>query len=489
MSTSVTPELKRYTQLLIGGEWVSPSGDELIEVVSPSTEEVVATLPDPQIADAERAIAAARTAFDQGPWPHLSPQERGEAVGQIASNLTARANELAAAFTADFGVPASISPYINQAGIDVWHDYAAMARTLSLEEERRSQGRRVRILREPVGVVLALTPWNGPMPMAALKLAPALLAGCTVVLKPAPEAPLTTMILAEILAESDLPPGVASVLPAGRSVSEHMVRHADVDKVTFTGSTATGRRIMALCSARIANVTLELGGKSAAIILDDAEPADVVPLLMQGSIMSSGQVCTALTRVLVSERRHAEWVDALAAMMRSAKVGDPNEPDTLIGPLVSSRQRDRVEEYIAAGREEGARVVVGGRRPEGLDRGYYVEPTLFDGVQPWMRIAQEEIFGPVVSILTYRDVDEAVRIANDSIYGLSGAVFTQDIQRGYAIARRLRSGTANVNSFGACLTQPFGGCKQSGLGREGGHEGLDQFFELKQIQIPADAVV
>jgi betaine-aldehyde dehydrogenase len=268
-----------------------------------------------------------------------------------------------------------------------------------------------------------------------------------------------------------------------------MVRHADVDKVTFTGSTATGRRIMALCSARIANVTLELGGKSAAIILDDAEPADVVPLLMQGSIMSSGQVCTALTRVLVSERRHAEWVDALAAMMRSAKVGDPNEPDTLIGPLVSSRQRDRVEEYIAAGREEGARVVVGGRRPEGLDRGYFVEPTLFDGVQPWMRIAQEEIFGPVVSILTYRDVDEAVRIANDSIYGLSGAVFTQDIQRGYAIARRLRSGTANVNSFGACLTQPFGGCKQSGLGREGGHEGLDQFFELKQIQIPADAVV
>jgi acyl-CoA reductase-like NAD-dependent aldehyde dehydrogenase len=410
-------------------------------------------------------------------------------VGRIGDGLAARAGELAAVFTAEFGVPASISPYINQVGIDVWRDYAAMARELTLEEERRWDGGRARIVREPVGVVLALTPWNGPMPMSALKLAPALVAGCTAVLKPAAETPLTTMILAEILAEAGLPPGVVSVLPAGRSVSEYMVRHADVDKVTFTGSTATGRRIMALCSERIANVTLELGGKSAAIILDDAQPADVLPLLMQGSIMSSGQVCTALTRVLVSERRHDEWVEALSGVIRSVKVGDPNEPDTLIGPLVSERQRDRVEEYIASGREEGARVVVGGGRPAGLDRGYYVEPTLFDGVEPWMRIAQEEIFGPVLSVLTYRDLDDAVRIANDSIYGLSGAVFTQDLELGYAVARRLRAGTANVNNFGACITQPFGGCKQSGLGREGGREGLEPFFELKQIQVPVDAAL
>jgi acyl-CoA reductase-like NAD-dependent aldehyde dehydrogenase len=340
-------------------------------------------------------------------------------------------------------------------------------------------------VREPVGVVAAIVPWNMPQFLIVAKMVPALLAGCTVVLKPAAESPLDALLLADMVDQIDLPSGVVSVLPGDGAVGELLVRHRGVDKVSFTGSTAAGRAVAAGCAPNLTKVSLELGGKSAAIVLDDAEPGAVAAGVRSASLSNSGQICNALTRVLVPERRHDEYVDAFAAEMTGLRVGDPTDPSTQMGPLVSQRQQQRVRDYIRIGQQEGAQLVLGGTdMPGGLERGWYVQPTLFADADNAMRIAREEIFGPVITVIPYRDEDDAVAIANDSEYGLAGSVWTADTDRGLAIARRIRTGTFGVNQgYTMDPFAPFGGVKASGYGRELGPEGLDGYLEMKSVAV------
>jgi aldehyde dehydrogenase (NAD+) len=475
--------VRSFDKLFIGGHWVQPATAERIEVISPITEEVVATVPAASPADMDAAVAAARAAFDEGPWPRMAPADRAAALRKVAEEVGRRIPAMEASFTAEIGAPEVISKAFHANASAIWDDAARLAGTVVLEEERDPpDGGTATIVREPVGVAAVIIPWNGPVATASLKIAPALAAGCTVVLKPAPEGPVSVFLLAEALEAAGLPEGVISVLPGGREVGEHLVRHPDVDKVSFTGSTAAGRRIMQLCGERIARLTLELGGKSAAIVLPDADMSAVAQTVTFAGIGNSGQVCAALTRLVVPRDRQEEIVEGVKAVMEAVKVGDPREDGVMIGPLAAERQRDRVEGYIRTGLEEGARLVAGGGRPEGLDKGWYVQPTLFADVDNSMRIAQEEIFGPVIAVIPYDTVDDAVRIANDSQYGLSGAVFTADPALGESVARRVRTGQIYVNDWGMCVTQPFGGFKQSGLGREGGLEGISAFLETKMIQ-------
>jgi acyl-CoA reductase-like NAD-dependent aldehyde dehydrogenase len=336
-------------------------------------------------------------------------------------------------------------------------------------------------VKEPVGVCAAITPWNAPLVLLSYKVAAGLAAGCTIVSKPSPETPLEAYILAECIEQAGLPPGVFNIVPAGREGGDYLVRHKGIDKVAFTGSTGAGKHIAAACADRLARVSLELGGKSAAVLLDDADFKAALPSLMVYTMPITGQVCFSLTRILVPERREKEFLDMYLGAVSGIKVGDPMDPATQMGPLTMSRQRDRVEGYIRTGRAEGARIACGGGRPKGLDRGYYVEPTVFTSVTPEMKIVQEEIFGPVVSVLTYRDENEAVAKANNSQFGLNASVYTADVERGYRVARRVRSGNVTINGMIVDPKQPFGGFKQSGMGREGGPEGLDNYVETKTI--------
>jgi acyl-CoA reductase-like NAD-dependent aldehyde dehydrogenase len=344
-------------------------------------------------------------------------------------------------------------------------------------------GNDIRIVKQPVGVIAAVVPWNMPQFLTVCKIVPALLTGCSVVLKPAPESVLDALLLADLVAEADLPPGVLNVVPGGREVGEQLVGHPGVDKVSFTGSTAAGRQVAVACAAGLKQVSLELGGKSAAIVLDDADPAATATGIQMASLANSGQVCNALSRILVPETRKDEFVDALAAGMASMTVGDPADPNTQIGPLVAQRQQERVRDYIESGKREGARLVTGGSdMPDGLDTGWYVRPTLFSDAHNDMKIAREEIFGPVLTVISYRDEDEAIRIANDSEYGLAGSVFTADVDRGYGVAARVRSGTFGVNEgYIMDPAAPFGGVKNSGYGRELGTEGIDSYTVSQSI--------
>ena len=470
--------------LWIGGDWVPSDGGGTIEVISPHTEQVIATVPEASNADIDQAVVAARNALETGPWATMDPAGRGEILADLTAGLGARAEDLAQTITAEMGSPIMFS-HLGQVGatLMVADYYANLVKDFAFEEERQGMMSSVLVRREPVGVVGAIVPWNVPLYVTMLKLAPALAAGATMVLKPAPESPLSAYLLAEALEEAGVPKGVVSILPAGREVGEHLVRHPGVDKIAFTGSTAAGMKIASLCGEQLKRYTLELGGKSAAIILDDADVDTTLDSLLQvAGLMNSGQACVAQTRVLASKAKYDEVVNGLATRMEAVKVGDPAEMDTEVGPLVAERQRDRVEKYIVQGQEEGAEVIVGGGRPAGQDTGWYVEPTLFAKVTNDMRIAQEEIFGPVISAIAFEDVDDAVRIANDSSYGLSGSVWTADgAGVGLDVAKRIRTGTFNVNGFMLEPCAPFGGFKQSGVGRVGGPEGLAAYLEDKAI--------
>jgi aldehyde dehydrogenase (NAD+) len=471
----------------INGGWATPATSDLIEVINPATEEIAARVPDGSPADIDAAVTAARTALESGPWAQMTPAERIDIVANFSMLYAGKLAEMAELITIEMGSPTSFSNLAQSPA--PWMQIEAfltIAREFDFEAERPGvMGTPVVVRREPVGVVAAIPPWNVPQFTIMSKVIPALLAGCTTVVKPAPESPLDAYLMAELLMEAGVPDGVVNIVAGGRETGAHLVAHPGVDKVAFTGSTAAGRKIASVCGEQLKRVSLELGGKSAAIVMDDADFAATIEGLKFTSVMNSGQACVAQTRVLAPRSRYAEFVDAFGDAIGGMKVGDPMDPETEIGPMVAQRQQERVEKYIALGQEEGARLVVGGNgMPSGLDKGWFVQPTVFADVDNKMRIAQEEIFGPVVSVIPYDGVDEAVAIANDSEYGLAGTVWTGDVEAGMDVARRVRTGTYGVNTYTMDFAAPFGGYKASGLGREFGPEGLAQYTELKSIYKP-----
>jgi acyl-CoA reductase-like NAD-dependent aldehyde dehydrogenase len=479
--------MEHYDQLFVGGEWVPPTDGSTLTVTSPATGEPVGRVATPGPADVDRAVAAAREAFDRGPWPHMAPAERAAAVAGLGAALAARADDLTHILALEVGTPVSAARGAQvDTALEVFDYYAELGRTLpAVEHPVAGRHSPLLVRTEPVGVVAAITPWNVPLYITALKLAPALLAGCTVVVKAAPETPLHAHRLAEAAAEVGLPPGVLSIVAADREVSEHLVSHPGVDKVAFTGSTATGRRIAAICGGQLKRVTLELGGKSAAIVLPDADLDVAVPTLVLLNMALSGQICIAQSRVLVPRRLAGEVADRARAVVESLTVGDPFDEGVFMGPLISRRQRERVLGYVTAGREEGATLLTGGGVPAHLPRGWFVEPTVFVDVDNGMRIAREEIFGPVMSVIAYDSEEEAIAIAGDSPYGLHGSVWTADTEHGADIGRRIRTGTFSVNGMALDPAGPFGGMKASGIGRELGPQGLAAYQEYKTISLPA----
>ena len=470
---------KNRDRLFIDGKWVEPDGRETLDVVNSATEAVIATIPAGSVADADRAVRAARAAFPA--WSTLPAEERAGYLEKIQAGLAARGEELTAVLAAEVGMPVSMVPLFQLGSPPfVFGYYAGLPVS---RRWRRGPGGAV-IVKEPVGVVVAITPWNYPLHQIALKVAPALAAGCTVVLKPSEVAPLNAFILAEVMEAAGLPAGVFNLVSGtGLEAGEALASHAEVDMISFTGSTRAGKRVSEIAAQSIKRVALELGGKSANIILDDADFEKAVKYNVRDVLRNSGQSCDALTRMLVPAARAAEAAQLAAAAIAEAVVGDPFDAEVKVGPLVSKAQQERVAGYIKKGIDEGAEVVAGGPGlPDGLEKGYFVKPTIFAGVSPDMTIAREEIFGPVISIIAYQDEDDAVRIANDSVYGLSGAVWSADPDRARRVARRMRTGRVYINGAGFNVMAPFGGYKQSGLGRELGPMGLDEFLEVKAIQ-------
>ena len=474
-------------KLFIDGRWSASAGASTIRVINPATEELFAEVAEAQARDIARAVAAARLAFDHGPWPRLTHHQRAEYLRAMGKALQEQTPAIARSWSGEMGIILPAEEGVAGWSATVYDYYAGLADEFAFEEVHSLQTENVGLLvREPVGVVAAIIPWNAPPLLIAYKIAPALLAGCTIILKASPEAPSAAYAVAAVAEAIGLPPGVLNMLTAEREVSEELVRNPDVDKVTFTGSSLAGKRIASICGERIARCTLELGGKSAALVLDDADLDAVADAMTANTTLMTGQVCAALTRVVVSRSRHDALVNALADRFRHVAIGDPTEQGTQMGPLAMSRQRDRVENYIAAGTAQGATLITGGGRPASRERGYFIEPTLFANVDNRSTIAQEEIFGPVLSVIASNGEDQTVAIANDSDFGLSGSVFTNDADKAYQIARRVRTGTIGQNGASSeFFSMAFGGFKQSGIGREGGAEGLLPFLEAKSIVLNA----
>jgi acyl-CoA reductase-like NAD-dependent aldehyde dehydrogenase len=479
-----------YTWFYIDGNTARPDSGETLEVHAAATEERLGSVPVSTERDIDDAVAAARRAFDdpQG-WSQWEPTRRQEVLERFAAALEKRAQETATRVSLQNGMPIWLAQQF-EAGFPalLLRYYSGLVAGTPQEETRDGMlGGKARVIREPVGVVGAIVPWNVPQGITFLKLAPALAAGCTVVLKPAPETVLDAMLMAEAALEAELPPGVLNVVPGGREVGAHLVSHPGVDKVSFTGSTVAGRAIAETCGRLLRPVTLELGGKSAAIVLDDADLSSTIESFFASTLLNNGQICWLGTRVLAPSSRYSEVVDIVSGLAGSLRIGDPLDESTQIGPLVSSRQRDRVESYIAKGKAEGGRLTVGGGRPEAQDRGWFVQPTVFADVDNHHTIAQEEIFGPVLSVIPYGTEEEAVAIANASDFGLGGSVWTADPERGEAVARRVRTGTIGINAYVNEPTAPFGGVKASGMGREMGPEALHSYQVLKTVYLDASA--
>lgn len=468
--------------LFIGGEFRPASSDKRIPVTNPATEAVFGEIPDGDVRDVDASVSAADLAFRESGWPQLAPAERAQHIRRLADLIEGRGEELGRLVTAENGMPLANSIVASGAMTARHYRYvASLADQLEVETERPSVETLTVIRRQPVGVAALILPWNGPQLTIAWKLAPALAAGCTAVIKPAPETSLDAYVFAELVREAGIPSGVVNIVTGGRDTGAMLAEHPRVRKVGFTGSTVGGRAVALAGAADFKRVTLELGGKAAAILLDDVDLETFAELVPSVCMRYSGQVCRALTRIVAPRARYQEVVDAVVAALDSLTVGDPLDPATDLGPLVSARQRERVEGFIRSGQAEGAKIALGGERLSHLERGYYVAPTVFRDADNSMRIAREEIFGPVVTILSYDGVDEAIEIANDSSYGLGGAVFTADEERGMDVARLIESGSVGVNHYVLPMNAPFGGVKQSGLGREQGPEGLAAYLETKAI--------
>jgi aldehyde dehydrogenase (NAD+) len=483
--TQSTAFRTEWDKLFIGGKWVEPSTSEVIEVHSPATGELVGKVPAAAPGDVDAACAAARKAFDEGPWPTMSPQERAAVLGAAVKLMEERADELKFLLGAETGQPAMIVDMMQYgAAMAAFQYFAGASDKFTWQDIRDGIYGQTLVLREPIGVVGAITAWNVPFFLAANKLGPALLAGCTVVLKPAAETPLSVFAMAEMFAEAGLPEGVLSVVPGGPDTGRALTANPAIDKYTFTGSSAVGKEIGKLAAEKLKPCTLELGGKSAAIILEDADLDSTLPMLAFSGVMNSGQACVAQTRILAPRSRYDEVVEKVAGAVAAMPVGLPDDPGATIGPLISEKQRERVEGYIKKGVEEGARLVTGGGRPDGLDSGWFVQPTVFADVDNSMTIAQEEIFGPVLAVIPYDTEEDAIHIANDSVYGLAGSVFTTNYPRAMEIASKIRTGTYAVNMYAFDPGAPFGGYKNSGIGRENGPEGIEQYVEHKSVLLP-----
>ncbi|SDH38119.1 aldehyde dehydrogenase family protein [Paraburkholderia phenazinium] len=475
--------MKIYEHLYIDGQWIKPAGTGTIDVIDSGTEEIMGRIPEGIEADAEVAINAARVAFDA--WAATPAQERSVFLQKITANLKARTDELAGLISGEVGMPLKLARAIQVGGpVYNWGAYARLANEFQFEERVGNS----LVVREPVGVVAAITPWNYPLNQVTLKVAAALAAGCTVVLKPSEVAPLNAFVLAEAIHEAGLPPGVFNLVSGyGPVVGEVLASHPSVDMVSFTGSTRAGKRVAELAAASVKRVALELGGKSAAVLLDDADFAAAVKGTVSACFLNAGQTCSAHTRMLVPEARYEEARTLAKQAAESFVAGDPRSETTRLGPLASAVQQARVQQYIARGIEEGAELVTGGTGlPEGVSKGFFVKPTVFGRVHPKATIAQEEIFGPVLSILTYKDEEEAIRIANDSPYGLGGAVWSASDERAAKVARRIRTGQVDINGGAWNMAAPFGGFKQSGHGRENGKYGLEEYLEYKSMQFKVD---
>lgn len=483
MLASQAFKLKHPDKLFIGGEWVAPATSATFPIINNVTEEVTAHFAEAVVEDMDRAVGAARKAFDEGPWPRMSLAERAGYLRAIAEGIRKRADQFAALFTAEAGTVLAGTQYATLWGAARFDHFADLAEKYPFIERHvpQDEGKISLLVREPVGVVGTVLSWNSGVTLIGAKLGGLLLAGCTTVLKAATEAAGTAYLFAEVLEEVGLPAGVVNIVAAHREAAERMVRDPRVDKISFTGSTEVGRKVGAIMSERVGRLSLELGGKSAALIFDDYDLGEAAKVLTQGGTWLTGQSCTNLSRIIVTEKRYDEFVELMTKEFAAIKVGDPFDPEIQMGPFVSAKQLGIVERYIKTGLQEGGRITTGGGRPKHLDRGFFIEPTLFVDVDNSHTIAQEEIFGPVLCVIKADDEEHAIELANDTIYGLANVVFSNDIEKVYNAARRLRSGNVGHNGPRSDFCLGFGGFKQSGIGREGGHEGISAFVEVKII--------